>query len=242
MRARTHAGDVGGLQCPGPEAFPARTARSNASEGHTDRRRRDQVRPDRHARHPRASERPARPRMRVRSVRSARTLLAQLGIVVASRVVRIGEVVDETRSTPTSPAQRPRRRKSPVRVLDSGAAERIMKNIDASKEAGDTLGGVFEVVAGGMPIGFGFARAMGSAARRPDWRSVPGPQPRSRARTGPRLPRFGFARLGRTRCLLSGRERRAHTLWKQSRGRDRGRHLDRTADRRAGRHEADPRP
>jgi chorismate synthase len=93
--------------------------------------------------------------MRVALGAIARTLLAQLGIVVASRVVRIGEVVDETPLDADIASLNARADESPVRVLDSGATERIMKNIDASKEAGDTLGGVFEVVAGGMPIGLG---------------------------------------------------------------------------------------
>jgi chorismate synthase len=44
---------------------------------------------------------------------------------------------------------------SPVRVLDPHAAERIVAQIDAAREAGDTLGGIFEVVAAGMPVGVG---------------------------------------------------------------------------------------
>jgi chorismate synthase len=69
--------------------------------------------------------------------------------------VRIGEVVDETPLDADIASLNERVDASPVRVLDGGAAERIMKNIDASREAGDTLGGVFEVVAGGLPIGLG---------------------------------------------------------------------------------------
>src|SRR5690606_36057880 len=44
---------------------------------------------------------------------------------------------------------------SPVRCLDEGAAERMMSEIDAAKERGDTLGGVFEVVVTGLPVGLG---------------------------------------------------------------------------------------
>src|SRR3984957_7488785 len=93
--------------------------------------------------------------MRVALGAIARTLLAQLGISVASRVVRIGEIVDETPLDADIATLNARADESPVRVLDRGATERIMKNIDVSKEAGDSLGGVFEVVAGGMPIGLG---------------------------------------------------------------------------------------
>ncbi len=44
---------------------------------------------------------------------------------------------------------------SPVRCLDAPAAERMMAEIDRAKERGDTLGGVFEVVASGLPVGLG---------------------------------------------------------------------------------------
>ncbi len=93
--------------------------------------------------------------MRVALGAIARKLLTELGIAVASRVVRIGEVVDETPLDADIATLNERADRSPVRVLDAGAAERIMKNIDAAKADGDTLGGVFEVVASGLPIGLG---------------------------------------------------------------------------------------
>ena len=93
--------------------------------------------------------------MRVALGAIARRMLAELGIVVASRVVRIGEVVDETPLDADIATLNARVDASPVRVLDPNAADRIVKNIDAAREAGDTLGGVFEVVAAGMPIGVG---------------------------------------------------------------------------------------
>jgi chorismate synthase len=43
----------------------------------------------------------------------------------------------------------------PVRCLDPEASERMRAEIDAAKEGGDTLGGVFEVVATGVPAGLG---------------------------------------------------------------------------------------
>lgn len=93
--------------------------------------------------------------MRVALGAIARRMLAELGIVVASRVVRIGEVVDETPLDADIATLNARVDASPVRVLDPNAADRIVKNIDVAREAGDTLGGVFEVVAAGMPIGVG---------------------------------------------------------------------------------------
>jgi chorismate synthase len=44
---------------------------------------------------------------------------------------------------------------SPVRTLDAEAGERMMRAIDRAKEEGDTLGGVFEVVVTGLPVGLG---------------------------------------------------------------------------------------
>ena len=44
---------------------------------------------------------------------------------------------------------------SPVRCLDDEAADRMMAAIDEAKENGDTLGGIFEVVATGLPVGLG---------------------------------------------------------------------------------------
>lgn len=84
----------------------------------------------------------------------AKRLLSELGIRVGSHVVSIGPV--QARALQELPddlnaASDP----SPVRCLDEDAAERMMCEIDAAKERGDTLGGVFEVVAKGVPVGLG---------------------------------------------------------------------------------------
>ena len=93
--------------------------------------------------------------MRVALGAVARRMLAELGISIASHVVRIGEVIDETPLDADIASLNERVDASPVRVLDPHAAERIVQSIDAAKTAGDTLGGVFEVVAGGLPVGLG---------------------------------------------------------------------------------------
>ncbi len=93
--------------------------------------------------------------MRVALGAVARRLLDEIGVTVASRVVRIGEVVDETPLDADVATLNARVDASPVRVLDPHAAERIVAQIDAAREAGDTLGGIFEVVAAGMPVGVG---------------------------------------------------------------------------------------
>jgi chorismate synthase len=93
--------------------------------------------------------------MRVALGAVARRLLAEIGVTIASRVVRIGEVIDETPLDADIATLNARVDASPVRVLDPHAAERIVAQIDAAREAGDTLGGIFEVVAAGMPVGVG---------------------------------------------------------------------------------------
>ena len=93
--------------------------------------------------------------MRVALGAAARRLLAEIGVTIASRVVRIGEVIDETPLDADVASLNARVDESPVRVLDPHAAKRIVAQIDAAREAGDTLGGIFEVVAAGMPIGVG---------------------------------------------------------------------------------------
>jgi len=45
--------------------------------------------------------------------------------------------------------------KSPVRCADGKAEKAILSAIDEAKKSGDSLGGVFEVIAGGVPIGLG---------------------------------------------------------------------------------------
>jgi len=84
----------------------------------------------------------------------ARRLLDEIGITVASHVVSIGGIEAEV-TDPLPPDLNERADRSQVRTLDPAAETRMIEAIDAAKEAGDTLGGVFEVVALGLPIGLG---------------------------------------------------------------------------------------
>lgn len=84
----------------------------------------------------------------------ARTLLAQFGVMLFSHVVELGGI---------AAAQRPARieeipavaEASPLRCADPDAEQRMIAAIDEAKARGDTLGGVFEVVALGVPVGLG---------------------------------------------------------------------------------------
>ena len=83
----------------------------------------------------------------------AKRLLAEFGISIGSHVVSIGPVKVEIDELPEdiNAAADP----NPVRCLDDDAATRIMEEIDQAKERGDTLGGIFEVVVTGAPVGLG---------------------------------------------------------------------------------------
>ena len=82
----------------------------------------------------------------------AKGLLAELGCTVASHVVAIGGVTAEPGM---SLGDVEAVEASPVRCGDANAARRMMTAIDEAQEAGDTLGGVVEVLAFGYPPGVG---------------------------------------------------------------------------------------
>ena len=90
--------------------------------------------------------------MRVALGTVARALLGELGVTIASRVVRIGGAVDATPWRDVTPETID---ESPVRALDPVAAQAMVAEIEAAKAAGDSVGGVFEVVAHGVPVALG---------------------------------------------------------------------------------------
>ncbi len=84
----------------------------------------------------------------------ARRLLHEFGIRIGSHVTAIGDI--EAAPPPELPGELNEvADASPVRTLDPAADARIVEAIDAAKEAGDTLGGTFEVVVTGVPVGLG---------------------------------------------------------------------------------------
>jgi chorismate synthase len=85
----------------------------------------------------------------------ARQLLGRFGIRIASHVSAIGDVLlpdarvvafSEAEAVPDD---------APLRCVDADVQRRMIAAIDAAREAGDTLGGAFEVIATGMPPGLG---------------------------------------------------------------------------------------
>jgi chorismate synthase len=84
----------------------------------------------------------------------ARQLLEQFDIRVTAHVVEIGGV--RAGNIPDDLEELARRADaSPVRTADPAAEKEMMAVIDQAKENGDTVGGVFEVIVTGCPIGLG---------------------------------------------------------------------------------------
>lgn len=83
----------------------------------------------------------------------SKLLLATCEIPVLSHVVAIGDV--RAKSGIPLPADDERIDEDPVRCLDPQASADMIRAIDEAKEARDTLGGVFEVVAHSVPVGLG---------------------------------------------------------------------------------------
>ena len=84
----------------------------------------------------------------------ARRLLAEFGITIGSHIVMLGGV-EASGPHPLPDDLNAAADASPIRTLDPGAEQRMIEAIDAAKQAGDTLGGCFEVVARGLPVGLG---------------------------------------------------------------------------------------
>ena len=81
-------------------------------------------------------------------------LLWPLGVELASHVTALGA----TRAKPVSATVAMVRRKAdgtPLRCLDAAATKKMIKEIDRCVKAGDTLGGIFEVIVEGVPPGLG---------------------------------------------------------------------------------------
>jgi chorismate synthase len=85
----------------------------------------------------------------------ARRLLGQvLGIEILSHVVAIGQIKapDDTMPRPTDKTAIDA---DPVRCADPATSQAMVAEIDAARKDGDTLGGVVEVLAFGLPPGLG---------------------------------------------------------------------------------------
>jgi len=96
----------------------------------------------------RASARETAARVAIGAV--ARRLLEEFGIEIHSHTIAIGGVWAKGEKIDWAQVE-----KSPVRCADAEAEKEMMAAIDKAKEEGDSVGGIFQVVATGVPIGLG---------------------------------------------------------------------------------------
>jgi chorismate synthase len=85
----------------------------------------------------------------------ARQLLAQAGVRIASHVFAIGSVRLPDGVTVSFEQAAALPDDSPLRCVDDETAAKMIELIDRAKAAGDTMGGGFEIIAAGVPIGLG---------------------------------------------------------------------------------------
>jgi len=85
----------------------------------------------------------------------ARQLLARFDIRVTSHVSVIGDVGLPPARVVTADEARTLLDDAPLRCVDPDIEQRMIAAIDAARDAGDTLGGAFEVIVTGVPVGLG---------------------------------------------------------------------------------------
>ena len=85
----------------------------------------------------------------------ARQLLEQTGTRIASHVFSVGSVVLPSPGTVTFAHAAAIPDDAPLHCTDADVERRMVAEIDRAREAGDTLGGAFEVIATGVPVGLG---------------------------------------------------------------------------------------
>ncbi len=91
----------------------------------------------------------------------ARALIGELGVVVGSHVVEIGSIIGNgwyggvRQSVLAGELELKDADNDPLRCLDRSLSSRAIEEVDTAGREGDTVGGVFEVIALGPPVGLG---------------------------------------------------------------------------------------
>lgn len=91
---------------------------------------------------------------RVAAAAVCKRFLMEFGVRIASHVVHLGGI-DAARPDPMPEDINAAADASPLRTLDAAAEQRMITHIDEIKRAGNTLGGICEVIAEGVPVGLG---------------------------------------------------------------------------------------
>ncbi len=85
----------------------------------------------------------------------ARQLLAAVGCELTSHITGIGAITVPSGNSISFEVAQAMDREAPLRCTDPALEQQMIAAIDAAKDAGDTLGGSFEVIARGIPVGLG---------------------------------------------------------------------------------------
>jgi chorismate synthase len=101
----------------------------------------------------RASARETAARVAVGAV--ARAFLSELGVTLVAHTLSIGPVRVPENSPLPEPADVERLDADPLRCFDAATSALMVAEVDAAQKDGDTLGGVVEVLAYGVPPGLG---------------------------------------------------------------------------------------
>ena len=85
----------------------------------------------------------------------AKLFLQRFSIRITSHVIDIGGERLQEGERPAFDILSQKAESSPVRAIDAGLEKRMMARVDEAIQNKDTVGGVFEVVATGIPVGLG---------------------------------------------------------------------------------------
>jgi len=85
----------------------------------------------------------------------AKLFLRELGTEIASHTVRVGHVRLDRPAAWEEIRGISANLESPLRCVDAATQEKMKTEVDAALKAGDTVGGIFEVVAHQVPVGLG---------------------------------------------------------------------------------------
>ncbi|HUL17564.1 MAG TPA: chorismate synthase [Terriglobales bacterium] len=85
----------------------------------------------------------------------AKLMLRQFGTEIASHTIQVGHVQLERAAAWGEIRAISDDLESPLRCVDANTQEKMKTEVDAALKAGDTVGGIFEVVAHNVPVGLG---------------------------------------------------------------------------------------
>ncbi len=85
----------------------------------------------------------------------ARQLLKEFGVEIASHTIQVGHIRLERAAKWEEIRDICKDLESPLRCVDDAVQEKMKVEVDTALKAGDTVGGVFEIVARNIPVGLG---------------------------------------------------------------------------------------